>query len=108
MTRQSFGRSRTALSAVVFHEIDEAISNLRNLDSGDALTAMLGRCADPDLALRSLIRLADVAPDRTALLTALAHDEGTAMRLLQVLGASSALGEHLVRHPEHWAELTDP
>ena len=30
------------------------------------------------------------------------------MRLLSVLGASQALGEHLRRHPEHWHELTDP
>ena len=30
------------------------------------------------------------------------------MRLLSVLGASSALGDHLLRHPEHWHDLTDP
>ena len=30
------------------------------------------------------------------------------MRLLSVLGASQALGDHLRRHPEHWHELTDP
>ena len=30
------------------------------------------------------------------------------MRLLAVLGASSALGDHLLRHPEHWRDLTDP
>ena len=30
------------------------------------------------------------------------------MRLLAVLGASVALGDHLLRHPEQWRELTDP
>ena len=30
------------------------------------------------------------------------------MRLCSVLGASSALTHHLVRHPEQWRELTDP
>ena len=25
-----------------------------------------------------------------------------------MLGASSALGDHLLRHPEHWHDLTDP
>ena len=30
------------------------------------------------------------------------------MRLLSVLGASHALSDHLVRHPEQWRELTDP
>ena len=42
------------------------------------------------------------------LLQALVDDEGTAMRLLSVLGASEALADHLCRHPEHWRELTDP
>src|SRR3954470_1322514 len=30
------------------------------------------------------------------------------MRLLSVLGASQALGDHLRRHPEQWHELCDP
>ena len=30
------------------------------------------------------------------------------MRLLCVLGASTALADHLVRHPDHWRELRDP
>src|SRR3546814_14242454 len=30
------------------------------------------------------------------------------MRLLSVLGASEALSDHLLRHPQHWRELTDP
>ena len=30
------------------------------------------------------------------------------MRLLSVLGASQALGDHLRRHPDHWHELCDP
>ena len=29
-------------------------------------------------------------------------------RLLAVLGASAALGDHLVRHPEHWPALDEP
>ena len=51
---------------------------------------------------------AEVVDDPAALLGALVDDEGTAMRLLCVLGASEALADHLVRHPEHWRELTDP
>ena len=30
------------------------------------------------------------------------------MRLLSVLGASTALADHLARHPEQWRGLTDP
>ena len=43
-----------------------------------------------------------------AMLLEVADDEGTAMRLCSVLGASAALTHHLVRHPEQWRELTDP
>jgi glutamate-ammonia-ligase adenylyltransferase len=72
------------------------------------LAPLLGRSADPDLALASLAALADAAEDREALLQEVADDEGTSMRLLSVLGASQALGDHLRRHPSHWHELTDP
>ena len=42
------------------------------------------------------------------MLVEVADDEGTAMRLCSVLGASAALSHHLVRHPDQWRELTDP
>jgi len=90
---------------------DPAAAEERLAELGEAaepLVALLARTADPDQALVHLGRLAEVAPDRSALLTALADDEGTAMRLLCVLGASEALADHLCRHPEHWRELTDP
>jgi [glutamine synthetase] adenylyltransferase / [glutamine synthetase]-adenylyl-L-tyrosine phosphorylase len=61
---------------------------------------------DPDLALDSLLKLI-AAADGAALRESLRRDEGTTMRLLSVLGASAALGAHLVSHPEHWYELRD-
>lgn len=76
--------------------------------AAEPLVAILARTADPDEALTGLIDLAAVAPDRGTLLRALVDDEGTAMRVLSVLGASAALTEHLLRHPAHWQELTDP
>jgi glutamate-ammonia-ligase adenylyltransferase len=72
------------------------------------LAPLLGRSADPDLALAGLAALADAVDDRAQLLQEVADDEGTSMRLLSILGASQALGEHLRRHPEQWHELTDP
>ncbi|MDQ6686523.1 MAG: bifunctional [glutamine synthetase] adenylyltransferase/[glutamine synthetase]-adenylyl-L-tyrosine phosphorylase, partial [Actinomycetota bacterium] len=72
------------------------------------LTPLLARTADPDQALAALVELADRVSDRNALLAEIADDEGTAMRLLTVLGASQALAEHLIRHPDQWLELTDP
>ncbi len=74
----------------------------------DELVHLLASTADPDQALTYLADLADRVDDRDDLLTALRDDEGSAMRLLSVLGASSALGDHLLRHPDHWRDLTDP
>src|SRR5690349_11321247 len=72
------------------------------------VVSILGQTADPDLALDTLTRLHQAAADPDELLSVLEEDEGTAMRLLSVVGMSQALGEHLVRHPEHWHELRDP
>ncbi len=72
------------------------------------IVPLLGRSADPDQALESLVALADAVGDRDRLLQEVADDEGTSMRLLSVLGASAALGDHLRRHPDHWHELCDP
>jgi glutamate-ammonia-ligase adenylyltransferase len=102
-------RWRTTLARAGFADATRAGELLGELgERGPELVAILGRTADPDLALTSLLRLADQVDDREQLLDAVVEDEGTAMRLLCVLGASSALGDHLVRHPEHWHELTDP
>ncbi|MFY1672394.1 bifunctional [glutamine synthetase] adenylyltransferase/[glutamine synthetase]-adenylyl-L-tyrosine phosphorylase [Plantactinospora sp. WMMB334] len=88
--------------------------------AGELLTA-LSRAADPDLALRQLHRIVE-AERRTAgpvtgdggktggdggetLLAALHADPGLRRRAVAVLGASSALGDHLVANPEQWRAL---
>lgn len=92
-----------------FADTDAALAATAALGpAADPLMALFGRTADPDLALAALVRLADALPDREAMLAELADDEGTAMRLLSVLGASETLGDHLARHPEHWRDLCDP
>lgn len=92
-----------------FQDGAAALAGLERLGaSGEALTAHLAASADPDAALAGLLRLADEVEDRDAMLAEVADDEGTAMRLCSVLGASAALAAHLARHPEHWQELTDP
>ena len=101
--------SRAALARAGFTDPASASDAFTALgDYGGPLLAVLGRTADPDLALAGLTRLADRVDDRDELLAAAADDEGTAMRLLSVLGASVALAEHLARHPDQWRELTDP
>ena len=102
------------LARLGFTETDAALADLGRLgdDPADCLLALLGRTADPGRALAALVRLAEAVEqagdDPAVMLETLCDDEGTAMRLLCVLGASEALGDHLVRHPEHWRELTDP
>ncbi|MEU4895174.1 bifunctional [glutamine synthetase] adenylyltransferase/[glutamine synthetase]-adenylyl-L-tyrosine phosphorylase [Streptomyces sp. NPDC044780] len=78
----------------------------------------LGATADPDLALRGLVRLVEALEDvpgdrddtehadsRQALLDTLVTAKPLRDRLLGVLGASEALGDHLARHPRHWRAL---
>ncbi|WP_214416383.1 bifunctional [glutamine synthetase] adenylyltransferase/[glutamine synthetase]-adenylyl-L-tyrosine phosphorylase [Sphaerisporangium fuscum] len=66
------------------------------------LLGALVATADPDLALTSLDRLVERDP---SVLGALRADPGLRARLIGVLGLSAALGDHLVRHPEHWKLL---
>lgn len=77
--------------------------------SARELVEALGRVADPDQALLGLVRLAEVLPRSEAeeLRRLLLHDGAGRERLVQVLGGSTALTDHLVRHPEHWHDLLD-
>jgi glutamate-ammonia-ligase adenylyltransferase len=74
--------------------------------TADGLLEPLAGTADPDQAVDYLDRLVAVAPD--GLLDTLADDLAFAGRLLAVLGASTALGDHLLVHPDQWTALADP
>ena len=67
----------------------------------------LSETADPDLAAAALARLVAAVRRPPELLEGLREREGLRRRLLTVLGASAALGEHLVAHPEDWYVLAD-
>ncbi len=74
-------------------------------DVQDALWA-LSRAPDPNLALRTLQRLANATGDGWAELdAALCRDPGVRGRLLAVLGSSTALGDHLVAKPHRWRRV---
>jgi glutamate-ammonia-ligase adenylyltransferase len=98
------------LAAMGFADTARAVSLLTrdlrlDISGADArlLDAIAG-AADPDLALTALARL----PGDPALREALRADHGMRDRLIAVLGASAALGEHLFRHPGHWRVLAGP
>ncbi|WP_104179417.1 bifunctional [glutamine synthetase] adenylyltransferase/[glutamine synthetase]-adenylyl-L-tyrosine phosphorylase [Arthrobacter sp. B0490] len=80
-------KSRRFLDAPELHGLND-----------DDLFAGLAAAADPDLALQSLVRL--LAGSRKAVLAAFS-DEGRRGPLFRLLGASEALGEFLMRRPEH-------
>ncbi|WP_298252872.1 bifunctional [glutamine synthetase] adenylyltransferase/[glutamine synthetase]-adenylyl-L-tyrosine phosphorylase [uncultured Arthrobacter sp.] len=80
-------KSRRFLEAPELAGIDE-----------DQLFEGLATSASPDLALQSLVRL--LAVDRSAVIAAMADDDRR-RPLFGLLGASEALGEFLMRHPEH-------
>jgi [glutamine synthetase] adenylyltransferase / [glutamine synthetase]-adenylyl-L-tyrosine phosphorylase len=67
----------------------------------------LARSADPDLALLAVERLREALGEQgwEALGEALRTDQGLRGRLFGVLGGSTALGDHLVAHPERWRTL---
>ncbi|HLU96607.1 MAG TPA: bifunctional [glutamine synthetase] adenylyltransferase/[glutamine synthetase]-adenylyl-L-tyrosine phosphorylase, partial [Thermobifida alba] len=71
----------------------------------EAVMDALSRSADPDLALLGLVRIVERSPEAEDLFAALHEDADLRERLLRVLGASSALADHLVRHPGDWREL---
>ena len=78
-------------------------------DAAAEVIAALSRAGDPDLALRQLHRVVEALSRTDAakpLLDALLDDSGLRRRLVAVLGASSALGDHLVAHPAQWEALT--
>ena len=82
---------------------------------GDGLPDALSQVADPDLALLGLVRLmeslgradSDEDGDGGELIAALRHASSGRDRLLAVLGASSALVDHLVTHPGQWRAVTE-
>ncbi|MEV7520715.1 bifunctional [glutamine synthetase] adenylyltransferase/[glutamine synthetase]-adenylyl-L-tyrosine phosphorylase [Streptomyces sp. NPDC091371] len=83
---------------------NDALASVR---TDPVLLDALGATADPDLALLGLVRLAEAqTPDeRPLLLDTLVAAKPLRDRLLGVLGASEALGDHLARHPRDWQAL---
>ncbi|MET9090944.1 bifunctional [glutamine synthetase] adenylyltransferase/[glutamine synthetase]-adenylyl-L-tyrosine phosphorylase [Streptomyces cyaneofuscatus] len=83
------------------------LDDLTSVRSDPVLLEALGATADPDLALRGLVRLveAEEEGERQVLLDTLITAKPLRDRLLGVLGASEALGDHLARHPRDWQAL---
>ncbi|MFJ4598743.1 bifunctional [glutamine synthetase] adenylyltransferase/[glutamine synthetase]-adenylyl-L-tyrosine phosphorylase [Streptomyces griseoluteus] len=110
------GRRSSTFTRLLRHGFTDPSGAERLLDSPElapvkadpVLLEALGATADPDLALRGLVRLLEAQPaptDRRELLDTLIAAKPLRDRLLGVLGASAALADHLSRHPHDWQEL---
>ncbi|MDF3297231.1 bifunctional [glutamine synthetase] adenylyltransferase/[glutamine synthetase]-adenylyl-L-tyrosine phosphorylase [Streptomyces tropicalis] len=110
------GRRSSTFTRLLRHGFTAPAAAERLLDGAElapvrddpVLLEALGATADPDLALGSLVRLLEAQPDPTArreLLDTLTAAKPLRDRLLGVLGASAALGDHLARHAGDWQAL---
>ncbi|MDQ1029837.1 glutamate-ammonia-ligase adenylyltransferase [Streptomyces umbrinus] len=110
------GRRSSTFSRLLRHGFTDPSAAERLMESAElapirndpVLLDALGATADPDLALLGLVRLVEAQDGRTArreLLDTLIAAKPLRDRLLGVLGASAALGDHLARHPLDWQAL---
>ncbi|MFB7734260.1 bifunctional [glutamine synthetase] adenylyltransferase/[glutamine synthetase]-adenylyl-L-tyrosine phosphorylase [Streptomyces sp. NPDC056112] len=110
------GRRSSTFTRLLRHGFIHASDAERLLDGPDlaplrddpVLLEALGATADPDLALGGLVRLLEAQPGskaRRELLDTLIAAKPLRDRLLGVLGASTALGDHLARHAGDWRAL---
>ncbi|ASO22225.1 glutamate-ammonia-ligase adenylyltransferase [Actinoalloteichus hoggarensis] len=82
--------------------------NSRIGEGAAAALQALSAGADPDLALRGLERLREALGDEWPELDeALRSDPRVSQRLFGLLGASSALSDHLILRPRRWRRLVD-
>ncbi|MFC9287505.1 bifunctional [glutamine synthetase] adenylyltransferase/[glutamine synthetase]-adenylyl-L-tyrosine phosphorylase [Streptomyces sp. NPDC057052] len=110
------GRRSSTFTRLLRHGFTDASAAERLLDGAElspvrndpVLLEALGRTADPDLALRGLVRLLEAQPGagaRRELIDTVIAAKPLRDRLLGVLGASAALADHLARHPRDWEAL---
>jgi glutamate-ammonia-ligase adenylyltransferase len=110
------GRRSSTFTRLLRHGFTDPSAAERLLESTElapirndpVLLEALGATADPDLALQGLVRLLEAQPEPTArreLQDTLIAAKPLRDRLLGVLGASAALGDHLARHPRDWHAL---
>jgi glutamate-ammonia-ligase adenylyltransferase len=95
------GNSLGGLAKFGFVELEGTIAKLDELvalvgDSGRSALFALGKAASPDQALELLIR---IARDNRAAVKKLLGKEDSALRLLKLLGSSSALGDFVSQNP---------
>ncbi|WP_435745122.1 bifunctional [glutamine synthetase] adenylyltransferase/[glutamine synthetase]-adenylyl-L-tyrosine phosphorylase [Microbacterium sp. PMB16] len=109
MARPDDSVSLSALARLGFSELSEAAASLSELADilglSRALLLEAGDAADPDAAVRGMVRVA--RRDATGL-RALLGDEESRRRVWRVFGASEGLADFFLRHPEQLPVLGEP
>jgi len=112
LTRLGFGESRRAETLLADKALVPLVKDRERVEA-DGLAVALSKVADPDQALLALVRLMEAvatpsrASVRDELVSALREPGRSRERLFAVLGASTALGDHLVARPEHWSAVAN-
>ena len=101
-------RTRGSLVRAGFLEAVRSGKCLQDLGdwASDEVVALLAASPDPDQAVLGLVRLKEAISGResTDLGQVLAQAGPGRRRLIQLLGSSAGLTDHLVRHPAHWRD----
>ncbi len=106
LTRAGFVDAARALGLL---EDRDLVALLGPIDEDHPLLDVLSGAASPDDALLAVTRLAAAPAPYLDQVRSLLTEPGVARdRLVAVLGASSALADHLVRHPEDLSVLGEP
>lgn len=108
MARPDDSVSLSALARLGFAELSEAAAALSELadvlDRPRAVILAGADAADPDAAVRGMVRVARRDPGP---LRALVDDDRARMRVWRVFGASEGLADFFLRHPEQLAVLAE-
>ncbi|MFV0458417.1 MAG: bifunctional [glutamine synthetase] adenylyltransferase/[glutamine synthetase]-adenylyl-L-tyrosine phosphorylase [Actinomycetales bacterium] len=106
LARAGFNDAQRAAALLAEPVLDGLVEDA---DTSTGLVRSLARAADPEQAVLGLVRFLEAAADqRRDLAAMLAEPSHTRDRLIAVLGASTALTDQLVRHPDHWKALALP
>lgn len=111
LTRLGFADPPRALRMLADPALTALIDSRTEIED-DGLARALATVADPDQALLGLVRFMEVVatpagPNAGEVTAALRSDSRFRSRLLEVLGSSAALTDHLVAHPDQWLAVRD-